>query len=153
MFWSPYILLLPLHPHQSGAGTLHRCWHIACRSTWCTRASHPSSRTSSHAGCPGSSSSRSDRSWWRWGNFWDLREINTWQKRVIKGYIRGYEQLRFICYFTSWGQHFPFNKMQIQVLFRTNCYILLLSLCVYWKKYSDLRLCRATIQFSSPILN
>lgn len=55
----------PWSRHQWGVCTLHRCWHRACRSTWCTRVSHPSSRTSSPAGCHGSSSSRSVPSWWR----------------------------------------------------------------------------------------
>lgn len=57
-----------------GVCTLRRCWHRAYRSTWCTRASRPSSHTSSRAGCPCSSSSRSDQSWWRWDNAWDLQE-------------------------------------------------------------------------------
>lgn len=78
-FWSlihsfsfTHTVFSPWRRHQWGVCTLRRCWHRACRSTWCTRASHPSSRISSRAGCRGSRSSRSGRSWWRWDSSWDL---------------------------------------------------------------------------------
>lgn len=66
--------LSPWRRHQWGACILHRCWHRAYQSIWCKRASHPSSRTSSRAGCHGNSNSQSDQSWWRWRNSWDLRK-------------------------------------------------------------------------------
>ncbi len=68
----------PWSRHQWGVCTLRRCWRRAYQSTWCTRASRPSSHISSHAGCRGSSSSRSDQSWWRWDNSWDLRTTHKW---------------------------------------------------------------------------
>lgn len=64
----------PLRRPQWDVCTLHRCWHTAYRSTWCTRACRPFSHTSCRAGCHGSSSSQSGQSWWRWGSSWDLKK-------------------------------------------------------------------------------